>query len=148
VKVILRKDLRGVGKAGEIVEVSDGHARNYLLPRGLAHAATAGNLSQAAQMKAAQVKRDEKLLAEAHELAARLASNPTVIQAKAGERGRIFGAVTNAQIAEALKAALGVEIDRHKIELAEPIKTAGDHPALVKLPLGVTAKITVRVTPQ
>jgi len=146
VKVILRKDLKGVGKAGAIVEVSDGYARNYLLPRQLAHEATAGNLTQAANAKAAQTKRDEKLLAEAQELATRLASNPTVVRAKAGERGRIFGAVTNAQIADALKTVLGVDIDRHKIEVAEPIKTTGDHPAVVKLPLGVTAKITVRVT--
>lgn len=147
-KVILRKDIKGVGKAGEITNVSDGYARNYLLPRNLAHEATTGNLSQAAQAKAALAKRDEKLLAEAQELAARLASNPTVVKAKAGERGKIFGAVTNAQIAEALKSALGVEIDRHKIEIAEPIKTAGDHPCIVKLPLGVTARIIVRVTPQ
>ena len=147
-KVILRKDIKGVGTSGTIVEVSDGYARNYLLPRQLAHEATVGNLAQAAQAKAAQAKRDEKLLAEAHELAARLSSTPTVVLAKAGERGRIFGAVTNAQIAEALKSALGIDIDRHKIELAEPIKTAGDHPAVVKLPLGVTARITVRVTPQ
>ncbi len=147
-KVILRKDIKGVGTTGTIVDVSDGYARNYLLPRQLAHEATAGNLQQAAQTKAAQAKRDEKLLAEAHELAERLASTPTVIAAKAGEKGRIFGAVTNTQIAEALKTTLGVDIDRHKIELAEPIKTAGDHPVVVKLPLGVTARITVRVTPQ
>ena len=147
-KVILRKDIKGVGAAGTIAEVSDGYARNYLLPRQLAHEATAGNLAQAAQAKAAQAKRDEKLLAEAHELAAQLASTPTIVSARAGEQGRIFGAVTNAQIAEALKSALGIDIDRHKIELAEPIKTAGDHPAVVKLPLGVIARITVRVTPQ
>jgi large subunit ribosomal protein L9 len=148
VKVILRKDIKGVGLSGAIVNVSDGYARNYLLPRQLAHEATAGNLAQAAQAKAAQAKRDEKLLAESKELAARLESAPVVIAAKAGERGKIFGAVTNAQIADALKSAAGVDIDRHKIELGEPIKTAGDHSAVVKLPLGVTANITVRVTPQ
>ena len=147
-KVILRKDIKGVGKTGAIVDVSDGYARNYLLPRELAQEATANALTQAAQAKAKQAKRDEKLLAEAHELAARLTSTPTVVLAKAGERGKIFGAVTNAQIAEALKTALGVEIDRHKSELAEPIKTAGDHAAVVKLPLGVSAQIVVRVTPQ
>ena len=147
-KVILRADIKGVGKNGEIIDVSDGYARNFLLPRQLAREATAGNLAQAAQAKAAQAKRDEKLLAEAKELAQRLATTPAVVPAKAGERGKIFGAVTNAQIAEALKNALGVDIDRHKIEIEEPIKTAGDHPALVKLPLGVTARITVRVTPQ
>lgn len=147
-KVILRADLKGVGKAGAIAEVADGYARNYLLPRGLAHEATAGNLSQAAAQKAAAAKRDEKLLAQAQELAARLASVPTIIKAKAGERGKIFGAITNAQIAEALKASFGVEIDRHKIELAEPIKSAGDHACVVRLPLGVSARLTVRVTPE
>ena len=147
-KVILRKDIKGVGVAGEVVSVSDGHARNYLLPRGLAQEATSGNLAQAAQAKAAQTKRDEKLLAEARELAARLAAAPAVVTAKAGERGKIFGSVTNADIADALRSAFGIDIDRHKIELSEPIKTTGDHPAVVKLPLGVTARITVRVTPQ
>ena len=147
-KVILRKDIKGVGKTGEIVDVSDGHARNYLLPRQLAHEATPGNLAQAAQAKAAQTKRDEKLLAESKELAARLAAVPVMVAAKAGERGKIFGAVTNAHVADALKNALGVDIDRHKIELVEPIKTTGDHRAVVKLPLGVTSQITVRVTPQ
>ena len=148
VKVILRKDIKGVGTSGMILDVSDGYARNYLLPRQLAHEATAGNLAQAAQAKAAQVKRDEKSLAEAKELATRLEGTPVVIAAKAGERGKIFGAVTNAQIADALKTTLGVDIDRHKIETAEPIKTSGDHRVVVKLPLGVTAQITVRVTPQ
>jgi large subunit ribosomal protein L9 len=148
VKVILRKDIKGVGTSGSIIDVSDGYARNYLLPRQLAHEATAGNLAQAAQAKAAQAKRDEKLLAESREIAARLAGVPLVIAAKAGERGKIFGAVTNAQVADAVKHTLGVDIDRHKIEMAEPIKTTGDHKAVVKLPLGVTAQITVRVTPQ
>lgn len=147
-KVILRKDIKGVGTSGSIIDVSDGYARNYLLPRQLAHEATAGNLAQAAQAKAAQAKRDEKLLAESREIAARLAGVPLVIAAKAGERGKIFGAVTNAQVADAVKHTLGVDIDRHKIEMAEPIKTTGDHKAVVKLPLGVTAQITVRVTPQ
>jgi large subunit ribosomal protein L9 len=147
VKVILRADLKGVGKAGTITDVSDGYARNYLLPRGLAQEATEGNLTQAEARKAAAKRRDDKLLAEAQELAARLTATPAVVKAKAGERGKIFGAVTNAQIADALQAAAGVEIDRHKIEVAEPIKTIGDHACLVRLAQGVTAKITVRVVP-
>jgi len=146
VKVILRADLKGVGKAGMITDVSDGYARNYLLPRGLAQEATQGNLQQAAARKASEVRRDEKLVAEAHELAARLTSSPAIVKAKAGERGKIFGAVTNAQIADALRTTLGVDIDRHKIELSEPIKTTGDHLCVVRLAQGVTAKITVRVT--
>jgi large subunit ribosomal protein L9 len=147
VKVILRADVKGVGKAGTITDVSDGYARNYLLPRGLAQEATEGNLTQAHARQAAQQRRDDKQLAQAQELAARLASIPAIVKAKAGERGKIFGAVTNAQIADALGAAAGVEIDRHKIEVAEPIKTIGDHACVVRLAQGVTAKITVRVVP-
>jgi large subunit ribosomal protein L9 len=147
VKVILRADLKGVGKAGTITDVSDGYARNYLLPRGLAQEATQANLTQAAAQKAAAKKRDEKLLAEAQELAGKLSAAPAVVRAKAGERGKIFGAVTNAQIADALKSEAGVDIDRHKIECSEPIKTIGDHSCIVRLAQGVTAKITVRVVP-
>jgi large subunit ribosomal protein L9 len=147
VKVILRADIKGVGKAGSITDVSDGYARNYLLPRGLAQEATEGNLTQAQAQKAAQQRRDDKLLAQARELAARLSASPAIVKAKAGERGKIFGAVTNAQIADALSAAAGVEIDRHKIEVAEPIKTIGDHVCTIRLAQGVTANIRVRVVP-
>jgi len=146
-KVILRADLKGVGKAGTITDVSDGYARNYLLPRGLAQEATEGNLTQAAARKAAEKRRDDKLLAEARELAAKLESAPAVVGAKAGERGKIFGAVTNTHIAQALREAFGVDIDRHKIDISEPIKTIGDHACSVRLARGVTAKITVRVNP-
>ena len=147
-KVILRTDLKGVGKAGTITDVSDGYARNYLLPRGLAQEATQGNLTQVAAQKAAAQRRDELQLAEAQELAARLQSGPAIVRAKAGERGKIFGAVTNAQIATAIEETFGVQLDRHKIDLPEPIKTIGDHVCAVKLAHGVTAKVTVRVTPQ
>lgn len=147
-KVILKKDLNGVGKAGEIHDVADGYARNYLLPRGLAQEATSGNLSQAALQTAATRKRDEKLLAEVKELSALLSSKALDLKAKAGEQGKLFGAITNAQIAEALKTNFAVDIDRHKIEIAEPIKTAGDHTCTIRLPLGEIARVTVRVTPQ
>ena len=144
-KVILLQDVKGVGKAGEVRNVADGHGRNYLLPHGLALEATSGNLAQAAARQAAQAKRDEKTLAEAKDLSAKLESGPIVVMAKAGEGGRLFGAVTNAQIADAIRAALGLEVDRHKIELEEPIKAAGDHVCDVRLHPGVISKITVRV---
>ncbi len=147
-KVILRQDLKGVGKAGAIAEVAEGYARNYLLPRGLAQEATSGNLSQMEDRRAAATRRDEKLLAENRELATRLEARPVEIKAKAGERGKLFGAVTNAQIADAIRAQHGIEIDRHKIELDEPVKGTGDHAGSIKLPLGVVAKITVRVSAQ
>ena len=144
-KVILLHDVKGVGKAGEIHSVADGHGRNYLLPHGLALEATSGNLAQAKARQAAQAKRDEKTLGEAKELAVKLEGVPIIVTAKAGESGKLFGAVTNAPIADAIRAALGIEVDRHKIELEEPIKAAGDHVCDVRLHSGVTAKITVRV---
>ena len=145
-KVILRQDVKGVGKAGEIHTVADGHGRNFLLPRGLAVEATRGNLAQAQLQQASREKRDAKVLAEARELAAKLEAKPIVVTGKAGESGKLFGAITNTQVADAVAAATGIEIDRHKIELDEPIKSAGDHVAVAKLAHGVSAKITVRVT--
>ena len=144
-KVILKQDLRGVGAAGEIHDVADGYGRNFLLPRGIAVEATAGNIAQAERQRAAQAKRAAVALGEAKELAARLEGRPVIVAAKAGESGKLFGAVTNAQVAEAVTSALGIELDRHKIELDEPIKTAGDHEVVVRLVQGVNAKLTVRV---
>jgi large subunit ribosomal protein L9 len=145
VKVILKVDVKGVGKAGSILDVADGHARNYLLPRGLAEEATAGALAQHESRRAAKQKRDDKAVSESKELAALLASRPVTVRAKAGEQGKLFGAVTTTQIADSVRAEFGVEIDRHKIELAEPIKAARDHRCAIKLAHGVTADITVRV---
>jgi len=145
VKVILKQDIKGVGKAGTVADVAEGYGRNYLLPRGLALEATAGTLAQLAGQREAKERRDEKLLAEARGVAAMFASKAVEIKAKGGDRGKLFGAVTNAQIAEALHAAFGVDIDRHKIELPEAIKAAGDYACTVKLAHGVTARVTVRV---
>jgi large subunit ribosomal protein L9 len=145
VKVILKQDIKGVGKAGSVADVAEGYGRNYLLPRGLALEATTGSLAQLAGQREAKERRDEKLLAEAREVAALFASKPLEIKAKGGDRGKLFGAVTNAQVADALRAAFGVEIDRHKIELPEPIKAAGDYACTVKLAHGVTARVSVRV---
>jgi large subunit ribosomal protein L9 len=145
VKVILIADVKGVGKAGSVLEVADGHARNFLLPRGLAEAATAGNLAQLEGRRAAKQRRDDKSVAEAKALAAKLESQPVTIHAKAGEQGKLFGAVTTTQIAEAVHAEFGVDLDRHKLELDEPIKNAGDHRCAVKLAQGIGASIVVRV---
>ncbi|HZV79573.1 MAG TPA: 50S ribosomal protein L9 [Candidatus Binatus sp.] len=144
-KVILKQDYKKLGSAGEIHDVADGYGRNFLLPRGIAVEATPGNLAQAEQQRAATAKKAAVALAEAKALAERVEGKPIVIAAKAGESGKLFGAVTNVQIAEALQSSLGVELDRHKIELDEPIKTAGDHEVTAKLVPGVNAKLTVRV---
>jgi large subunit ribosomal protein L9 len=145
VKVILKQDIKGVGKAGSVADVAEGYGRNYLLPRGLAAEATVGSLAQLAGQRVAKERRDEKALAEARALAATLASKPLEIKAKGGERGKLFGAVTNAQVADALHAAFGIDIDRHKIDLPEPIKAAGEYACTVKLAHGVNARVTVRV---
>jgi len=145
VKVILKQDFKALGNAGEIYDVADGYGRNFLLPRGIAVEATAGNLAQAERQRAAVAKRAAVALAEAQALAARLEGKPIVVAAKAGESGKLFGAVTNAQIADAVQSSLSIELDRHKIELDEPIKTAGDHEVIAKLVAGVNAKLTVRV---
>jgi large subunit ribosomal protein L9 len=145
VKVILKADVKGVGNAGSILDVSDGHARNYLLPRGLAEEATAGNLAQLEARRASKQKRDDKLLSDAKAVAATLESRPVTVRAKGGEQGKLFGAVTSTQIADAIRTEFGVELDRHKLELDEPIKSAGSHQCVAKLAHGVTAKIAVRV---
>lgn len=144
-KVILKADVKGVGAAGSILDVADGHARNYLLPKGLAEEATAGNLAQLAGRRAAKQRRDDKSVAEAKAIAAAVAAKPVVVRAKGGEQGKLFGAVTTAQIADAVRTEFGIELDRHKLELAEPIKTAGDHTCIAKLAHGVAATISVRV---
>ena len=144
-KVILKADVKGVGKAGSILDVADGHARNYLLPKGLAEEATAGNLTQLEARRAAKQKRDDKSLAEARALAATISARPVIVRAKGGEHGKLFGAVTTTQIAEAVLAEFGFALDRHKLELAEPIKSAGDHTCIAKLAHGVSATIAVRV---
>lgn len=134
-KVIFLQDVKGQGKKGEIKDVADGYARNFLIPRGLAQPATEGNLKSIGQMKAAENRRKEKAREEAQALAAKLAGMTLVIRAKAGENGRLFGAVTNKQIAEELEKQ-GIKIDKRQIELDEPIRT-----------LGVT-RVTLRLNPE
>lgn len=134
-KVIFLQDVKGQGKKGEIKDVAEGYARNFLLPRGLAQLATAGAQKNLEQMKAAEEKKKARELQEAQALAARLSKMTLVIKAKAGESGRLFGAITSKQIAEALEKEK-VKIDRRKIELDEPIRS-----------LGVT-KVQVRLYPE
>ena len=124
-KVILLSDVKGQGKKGEIVNVSDGYARNFLFPRNLAQEANAQNLNsaQVRQDAAAHKKAVEKKNAE--ELAAQLADRGVTIQAKCGSTGRLFGAITNAEIAEALSAQTGLDIDKKKVVLQNPIKELG-----------------------
>ena len=144
-EVILREDVPALGKAGALVKVKPGYARNYLLPRGLAFEATEGNRKRiAAETKA----RDTRLAADkglAEELAAGLAGLSVVIRAKAGEGDRLFGSVTTHDIAEAI-AARGIQVDKRKIELEHPIKHLGEHIVPVRLHPDVRGEIRVTVT--
>lgn len=145
-KVVLNSDVEKLGRKGDVVEVAAGYARNFLLPRNLAIFATKGSLKQAESLLRARSDRDAKELAVFTELATRISSTPLVIAARAGAEGQLFGSITNADIAEALEKALGQPIDRRKVVLADPIKSAGSHQFEVNLATEVTAKGMVEVT--
>ncbi|MGH7728824.1 MAG: 50S ribosomal protein L9 [Candidatus Binataceae bacterium] len=147
-KVILMSDVKPLGLSGAVVEVADGYARNYLLPRRLAAEASSGSLALLEQQRVAKARRDAEALAGAEALAAQLAELQLVVPAKAGGNGRLFGAVTNAAVAEAIRKELGVEIDRHKIDVPENIKSLGSYPIEVRLGKNVAAKTTIKVVAQ
>lgn len=147
-KVILNADVKGQGKKGELKEVSDGYARNYLLPRKLATEATADNLNAfrlKEKAKAAQIARDRAL---AEENAKKLAGVVVQVQARAGQGGRLFGAVTSQEIADALREQHGIEIEKNKIVQSEPIKSFGNFEVKAKLGYEVSGKINVLVVEQ
>lgn len=146
VKIVLRQSVADLGAIGDIVTVSGGFARNYLIPRGLAVPATKGNVKQAETWKQSRSAREAKELAEANATKSRLEAQPLLVQAQAGPDGRLFGSITTAQIAEAFSAALGLEVERHTIELAEPIRHLGLHEVRVPLHPDVTAVVTVEAT--
>lgn len=145
-KVILLKDVKGTGKKDQVLEVSDGYARNFLLPRKLAREATAEALNAVESARKAEAHRAAVRLAEAEENARALKGKVIQISARGGEGGKLYGTVTNEQIAQALRAQHGVEIDKRRIELEEPIKTAGQTLCTVRLTAGVTTRMLVNVT--
>jgi len=132
VKIILREHVDNLGARGQIVNVATGYARNYLLPKGLAYAATPGNIKQLEQQKRVWQTRDMKEQQEAEALAARLAALELEVAHKAGESGTLYGSVTATEIA-ALLARAGIEVDRRKLEVGDPIKTVGQHEIRVRL---------------
>jgi large subunit ribosomal protein L9 len=147
VKLVLLRDVETLGKRGDVVDVADGYARNFLLPRKLAGEADKGALAQLAAQHKASARRQEQELAEARALAARLESAKLTIKAKGGENGKLFGAVTNAAVAAAIAEALSITVDKHKIELARQIKAFGSYPVEIKLHKNVVAKAAVDVEP-
>ncbi|AZN38850.1 50S ribosomal protein L9 [Paenibacillus albus] len=144
-KVIFLQDVKGQGKKGEVKEVSEGYVRNFLFPKNLAKPASDGNLKTLDLQNAAEVKKKLKEKEDAQALAARLEALKVVVKTRAGEGGRLFGAITSKQIAEALEAQ-GVKIDKRKIELEEPIRTLGVTQVPVKLHPEVKAKLSVHAT--
>ncbi len=144
-KVVLRDDVESVGKKGDLVDVADGYARNFLVRRGLAMPATAGTVAQAESMRRNRAARDARDRASAEELAATLGRQPVRLVARAGEGGKLFGSVTSADIASAITAQTGVELDRRKLSLAEPLKELGTVTVPARLHADVVVDIEVEV---
>jgi large subunit ribosomal protein L9 len=142
-EVLLLKDVEPLGLAGEVKRVSDGYARNYLFPKGLAVEATPGAIRQAEQRQKARTRRQAKELSEAQALAQTLDGVTVTFQARAGETDRLYGSITSANIADALEERIGGEVDKRKIDLEEPLKELGTHAVTVRLAPGAEAKVTV-----
>lgn len=147
-EVILLQDVKGLGKAGEIKRVADGYARNYLLPQRLASKVTEGALKNAEIQLKAQTRRQKKIQSEASDMAESLTGVSLTFKAKAGDKGRLYGSITAADIAEALEKKIGQAIDKRKLMLEEPIRSLGAHRVNVKLPANLTAEIEVIVEPE
>ena len=146
-KLILTHEVTGLGTPGDVIEVKDGYARNYLLPRGLATGWTKGAQKQIDAIQAARRKREIATIEGARAARDSLQSKPVIVQVRSGESGRLFGAVTTSDIAEAVAAAGGVQVDRRKIEVKNPIKSLGSHQVSVRLHDDVTATLEVQVVP-
>ena len=144
-KVILTQDIRGKGKRGQMIEVSDGYARNYMLPRKLAVEATPDNVNTMRMNDKAKQEREAKERAEAMEISKRMKGFTVTVTAKGGGAGRLFGSVTNTEIAEALAAQQKITLDKRKIVLDEPIKTAGVYTVRCKLGYEISGELRVEV---
>jgi len=148
-KLILTHEVSGLGAAGEVVDVKDGYARNFLFPRGLATPWTKGGEKQVAQIRRGREVREIADRGQAQEVAAQLAALNVELQARAGQGGRLFGSVTAAYVVDAVKSAGGPSLDRRRVELpAAHIKTVGTHTVSVRLHPEVVATVAVEVTPE
>ena len=144
IEIILREDIKTLGRAGEMVRVKPGYARNYLLPQGLAYEATEGNKKRIAAETKARATRDQAEKVEAQQAADRLSAVVLNLSGKAGEEGKLFGSITSQDIADALARA-GHPVDKRRIELEHPIKTVGEHAVTVRLHPEVHAQLRVSV---
>lgn len=147
-KVILLKDVKGSGKAGTVLDVADGYARNFLLAKGLAVEATAKNINDLNGKKASAQHKLDVAKADAEAIASKLEGKSVTIKAKAGQGGKLFGSVTSATVCDAIKSAYAVEVDKKKLVLSSDIKAYGDYSAEIKMTQGVSCKISVKVEPE
>ena len=145
IKVILLQDVKGKGKKGQMLEVSDGYARNYMLPRKIAVEATADAVNTMRMNDKAAAEKDAKERAEALEVSKKLRDMTLVVTAKGGGAGKLFGSVTNQEIADALKAKTGIALDKRKIVISDPIKNVGTYTVQCKLGYEITAPLTVKI---
>jgi large subunit ribosomal protein L9 len=148
VRVVLRDDVENIGRKGDLIEVTDGFARNFLVPRGLAMKATKGVVQQAEAMRRNREARDARDREAAQALADQLRGQRIELRARAGEGGRLFGSVTSADVVDAVRVQTGVELDRRKTQLAEPLKELGAAEVPVKLHTDVEVNLTVDVVPE
>ncbi|QSQ08683.1 50S ribosomal protein L9 [Koleobacter methoxysyntrophicus] len=146
--VILQKDVKNLGSKGDVVKVAEGYGRNYLIPKGLAIEATDKNMAELKMKKKQQKKREERELQEAQNIARKIDDKRLVLKVKAGEKGRLFGSITTKDIAEKIQSDYGVELDKRKIELAQPIRTLGNYRVEIKIHPGVIATLNVVVEKQ
>jgi large subunit ribosomal protein L9 len=144
-KIVLTRDVPNLGQAGEIKEVADGYGRNYLIPKGFAALATQGMIKQAQERAEAQQRRNQKARAEAENVAQRINGQTLRFTVRVGELDRLYGAITNADIAERIQEQFGIEIDRRKIDLGDPIKRAGVYSVPVRLAGDLEARLNVVV---
>jgi len=147
-RVILKREVAGLGRPGDVKDVADGYAQNFLLPRGLAIEATAGELKVLARARDAKRAKADRAHADAEELAKRLSQTTLVFRLKAGEQGKTFGSVTNKDIADALQREHKVEVDKTKVYLPEPLKSLGVHTIEIRLLTDVRANVTVAIEPE
>jgi len=146
-KVLFKRDVPDVAKAGQVKEVADGYARNFLIPRGLAVAASAGALKQVAEIQAVAARHAADEQQSAQNLRQRLESQPIVIEAKAGTQGRLYGSVTGADVASAIQKQIGASVDRHNLEMPDHIRNIGSYQVSVRLHRAVSATVTIEVRP-
>ena len=144
-KVILLQDVKGKGKKGQMIEVSDGYARNYMLPRKIAVEATTDAVNTMRMNDKAAAEKAAKERAEAMEVSKKLRDMTLVVTAKGGGAGRLFGSVTNAEIADALAKKTGIKLDKRKIVIADPIKSVGTYTVTCKLGYEISAPLTVKI---